>query len=182
MTEIHFRLPTWVRVIPIGDIDTAERDLTTLIATSHGQGQTGLADYESAAAEVIEGAAAQGIWLLGLVTPPNRPAALLSVTGFKVPITLDRHTTTDLLSHLEHEGGPGITGLRFVSLSYGQVALLFHRTTNSGSQAQAFVPDAPGQGCFLFTLAAQQPDRGAELSRLVHDIITSAVPTTIFER
>jgi hypothetical protein len=175
-TEVHFRLPEWVRVIPIADIDTAERNLATLIATSHEQGQSGLAEYESAASEVVEGAAAHGVWLLGLATPPGRPPALLSVTGFQLPITLDRHTTTDLLSYLEHEGGPGITGLRFARLGYGQTALLFHRTSNSGAQAQAFVPDVTGRGCFLFTLATQQPDRGAELLELVQNIITSAMP------
>lgn len=176
-TEVHFRLPEWVRLVPISDIDTAEQNLVTLIASSHAQGQSGIAEYESAASEVIEGAVDHGIWLLGLATPPGLPPALLSVTGFQVPITLDRHITTDLLSYLEHKGGPGITGLRFAPLSYGRTALLFHRSSPAGSQAQAFVPDASGRGCFLFTLAAQQPDRGAELLQLVHDIITSAMPT-----
>lgn len=173
--EVRFSLPEWVRLIPVADIDTAERNLATLIATSHDQGQSGLAEYESAAAEVVEGAAEHGVWLLGLAAPPGRPPALLSVTGFQLPVTLDRHSTTDLLSHLEQEGGPGIAGLRFAALDYGQTALLLHRTGPSGAQAQAFVPDATGRGCFLFTLAAQQPDRGAELLELVRDIVTSAM-------
>lgn len=177
---IQFPLPEWVRLIPIGDLDKAERDLVTLLSGSQdqGQGQVRLAEYESAASDVIEGAAEQGIWAIGLVTPPGRPAALLSVTGFPVPITLDRHATTDLLSHLEDQGGPGIGGLRLVPLGYAQTALLLHRTDRSGSQAQAFVPDADGQGCFLFTLAAQQPDRGPELLKLIHNIVTAAMPQT----
>jgi hypothetical protein len=177
-TMIQFPLPEWVRLIPIADVDTAERNLVQLIADSQEGGQVGLAEYESAAIDVIEGAVEQGIWVLGLATPPGRHAALLSVTGFQVPVTLDRHATTDLLSYLEDHGGPGISGLRFAQLGYGQTALLLHRTDRSGSQAQAFVPTADGRGCFLFTLAAQQPDRGPELLELIHDIITTATPQT----
>jgi hypothetical protein len=173
---IQFPMPDWVRLIPISDVDTAERNLVTLLAGPPDQGQSRLAEYESVASEVIEGAAEQGIWVLGLAIPPGRPPALLSVTGFRLPITVDRHTTTDLLSYLEDHGGPGIAGLRFVPLGYDKTALLFHRNSDSGSQAQAFVPDANGQGCFLFTLAAQHPDRGAELARLLRDIINTAMP------
>ncbi|HEV2779009.1 MAG TPA: hypothetical protein VGX25_06360 [Actinophytocola sp.] len=175
-TLIHFPLPEWVQLIPICDVDTAEQTMVNIIANSQDHGQARLAEYESAASDVIDGAIEHGIWVLGLATPPGRPAALLSVTGFQVPITLDRHTTTDLLSYLEAHGGPGIAGLRFAPLSYGQTALILHRTDSSGSQAQAFVPDADGQGCFLFTLAAQQPDRGAELLELVREIVTTAMP------
>jgi hypothetical protein len=174
MTEVHFQLPEWVRLIPIGDIDTAERNLVTILAASHDEGQAGLAEYESAAAEVVEGAAAHDIWLLGLATPPGRPPALLSVTGFQLPFALDRHATTDLLNSLEYDGG--VAGVRLAPLHYGLTALLLHRTSDAGAQAQAFVPDPTGRGCFLFTLAAQQPDRGAELLQLTHDIITSVMP------
>jgi hypothetical protein len=178
---IQFPLPEWVRLIPIGDVDKAERDLVTLLSDSQdpGQGQVRLAEYEPAASDVIEGAAEQGIWLLGVATPPDRPAALLSVTGFRVPIALDRHATTDLLSYLEDHGGPGIGGLRLAPLGYAQTALLFHRVDRSGSQAQAFVPDTDGQGCFVFTIAAQQPDRGPELLELIRDIVTAAMPQTL---
>jgi hypothetical protein len=177
---IQFPLPEWVRLIPIGDIGNAERDLVTLLTDSQeqGQGQVRLAEYESAASDVIEGAVEQGIWALGLATPPGRPAALLSVTGFRVPITLDRHATTDLLRYLEDHGGPGIGALRLAPLGYAQTALLLHRADRSGSQAQAFVPDANGQGCFLLTLAAQQPDRGPELLELIRSIVTAAMPQT----
>jgi hypothetical protein len=175
-TVIQFPLPEWVRLIPIGDVDTAEQTLVTLIADSQHDGQVGMAQYESAAIDVVGGAMEQGIWALGLATPPGRPAALLSVTGFRVPVTLDRHATTDLLSYLEDQGGPGIVGLHFAELGYGQTALLLHRTDISGSQAQAFVPDAAGQGCFLLTLAAQQQDRGPELLELVRDIVIAAMP------
>lgn len=180
---IQFSFPEWVRLIPIGDLGKAERDLVTLLsdAQDQGQGQVRLAEYESAASDVIEGAAEQGIWALGLATPPGRPAALLSVTGFRVPIAFDRHTITDLLSHLEDQGGPGIGGLRLAPLRYAQNALLLHRADRSGSQAQAFVPDAQGQGCFLFTLAAQQPDRGPELLELIRNIVTAAMPQTTLE-
>jgi hypothetical protein len=175
-TVIQFPLPEWVQLIPIGDVDTAERTLVTLIADSQDDGQVGMAEYESAAIDVVGGAIEHGIWALGLATPPGRRAALLSVTGFRVPVTLDRHATTDLLSYLEGQGGPGIVGLRFAELGYGQTALLLHRTDISGSQAQAFVPDTDGRGCFLFTLAAQEPDRGPELFELVRDIVTAATP------
>jgi hypothetical protein len=172
---LHFPLPEWIHMIPIGDADTAERDLVTLLTDSRhqGQAQIRLAEFESAASDVIAGAVDQGIWMLGLVTPPSQPAALMSVTGFRVPITLDKHTTTDLLSHLERHGGPGIAGLRFARLAHAQTALLLHRTGRSGSQAQAFIPDTDGGGCFLFTLAAPQPNRGPNLLELLHDIITT---------
>lgn len=173
---IHFPLPEWVRLIPVSDVDTAEQNLVALLTGESQEGQARQAEYESVASEVVEGAVEQGIWVLGLVTPPGRPAALLSVTGFRLPVTVDQHTTTDLLSYLEDHGGPGIAGLRFVQLDYGKTALLFHRTSDAGSQAQAFVPDANGQGCFLFTLAAQHPDRAPELAQLLLDIIASPPP------
>lgn len=177
---LQFPLPAWVRLIPIGDADTAERDLATLLVDSQppGQGHVRVAEFESVASDVVAGAVEAGVWLLALATPPGRPAALLSVTGFRVPGGLDRHTTTDLLSQLEDSGGPGMTGARLVRLEYGQTALLVHRADSSGSQAQAFVPDAEGGGCFLFTLAAQQPDRGPELLELIRAVVTAAAPRT----
>jgi hypothetical protein len=112
-------------------------------------------------------------WMFALVTPPGRPAALLSVTGFQVPGARDRHATTDLLSDLEDRGGPGIAGARLARLEHGRTVLLLHRADSSGSQAQAFVPDADGGGCFLFTLAARQPDRGPDLLELIRVVVTA---------
>ncbi|HEX6354037.1 hypothetical protein [Actinophytocola sp.] len=175
---LQFPLPEWVRLIPMGDSDTAEGDLVALLsdAQPERQGFVRGAEFESIASDVVAGAVEAGIWLLALATPPGRPAALLSVTGFRVPGTADQYTTTDLLSQLEDRGGPGIEGARLTRLEHGQTALLMHRTDSSGSQAQAFVPDADGGGCLLFTLAAPQPDRGPELLELICEVVTAAVP------
>ena len=170
----YFAVPGWVRLIPVADLGTAERHLVDLLVDSPDQtrAQARLAEFESAASDVVEGAAEHGIWLLGLATPPGRPAALLSVTGFRMP--LGRHGSTELLSHLEDQGGPGIDGLRLVPLDYGRTAVVLHRVDRSGSQGQAFVPDAEGDGCFVFTLAAPEPDRGPELLDLVREIVAAA--------
>jgi hypothetical protein len=60
--------------------------------------------------------------------------------------------------------------------AYGQTAVLLHRVDRSGSQGQAFVPDAEGDGCFVFTLAAPQPDRGPELLDLAREIVVASTP------
>jgi hypothetical protein len=175
---LQFPLPGWVRLLPVGTTGSAEQDLVTTLADAppEGHGLVRGAEFESVASDVIAGAVGVGSWLLALATPPGRPAALLSVTGFQVPGTAGRHTTTELLSQLADRGGPGMAGASLVRLEHGQTVLLTHHTDSSGSEAQAFVPDADGRGCFLFTLAASQPDRGPELLGLIRDVVTTAVP------
>lgn len=168
---VRFPLPEWVRLVPIAAADAAERTLTELIADSQEDGQTGRAEYEAAASDVIEGAVDQGVWALGLATPPGAPAALLAVTGFTLPVAFDRHATTALLNLVEDQGAHGT---RLVRLDYGQTALLLHRRDRSGAQAQAFVPDPDGGGCFVLTLAATQPDRGPELLDLLRAVVAVA--------
>jgi hypothetical protein len=175
---ISIPLPDWVHTVRIDDADTATERLTRLLAGSQERGRVGLGELESAASQVVEGAVERGVRMLGLVRPPGRPAALLSVAALELDTPLDRHAATELRSFLADRGGAGVTGLRTLPVEgLGKVVLL-HRIDPSGAQAQAVIAESDGTHWYLLTLAAQQADRGPELQQLLEDLVAVAVALT----
>jgi hypothetical protein len=175
---ISIPLPDWVRTVRIDgrdDVEGATTRLAGLLAEARELGRVGLGELDSAACEVVEGAVEQGVRLLGLVRPPGRPAALLSVAALELETPLDQHVATHLATYLTDRGGPGVTDLRSMPVEgLGRVVLL-HRVDASGAQAQAVIAEPNGRHWYLLTLAAQQADRGPELQRLLGDLVGAAV-------
>ena len=175
---ISIPLPDWVQTVRIDDPDGATQQLTRLLAGAQERGRVGLGELESAASQVVEGAVEQGVRMLGLVRPPGRPAALLSVAALELETPLDGPAATQLTSFLADRGGPGVTGLRSKPAGELGKVVLLHRVDPSGAQAQAVVAEPDGRHWYLLTLAAQQPDRGPELQELLEDLIGAAVAVT----
>ena len=175
---ISIPLTDWVRTVRIDgrdDVEAATLRLAELLAAARERGRVGLGELESAASEVVEGAVEQGVRLLGLVRPPGRPAALLSVAALELETPMDQHVATELTTHLADRGGPGVTGLRSMPVEgLGRVVLL-HRVDASGAQAQAVIAESDGSHWYLLTLAAPQADRGPELQSLLTDLVGAAV-------
>jgi hypothetical protein len=165
---IRLALPEWVRTIRLHDVETATREFTDLLAAAQERGRVGRGELESAASQVVEEAFEQGVRVLGLVRPPGRPAALLSVLGLDLGAPLDDRA---LRAFLLDRGGPGICGLRSFDVEgVGRVVTL-HRSDASGAQAQAVLADPDGENWYLLTLAAQDTSRGAELQDLLVGLI-----------
>lgn len=172
---ISIPLPDWVQTVRIDDPDTATQQLTQLLTDAQERGRVGAGELESAASQVVEGAVEQGVRMVGLVRPPGRPAALLSVAALDLQTPLDQHAATELTSFLGDRGGPGVTDLRTLPAGrFGKVVTL-HRVDPSGAQAQAVVAEADGERWYLLTLAAQQHDRGPELQELLEELVGAGV-------
>ena len=174
---VRLALPDWVHPVPLGDVDTATARLADVLAEAQERGRVGRGELEAAASQVVEEAFEQGLWLLCLVRPPGRPAALLSVLGVEAPTGMDEHAATDLASVLEDRGGPGLSGVQKVPLDELGTAVLAHRVDASGAQAQAVVAEAAGGAWYLLTLASQDGDRGAELHGVLLDLVHTATAT-----
>jgi hypothetical protein len=175
---ISIPLPDWVRTVRIDgrdDVESATTRFAGLLAEARERGRVGLGELESAACEVVEGAVEQGVWLLGLVRPPGRPAALLSVAALGLETPLDRHAVTHLTTYLADRGGTGVADLRSMPVESLGTVVLLHRVDASGAQAQAVIAEPNGSHWYLLTLAAPEADRGPELQRLLGDLVGAAV-------
>lgn len=174
---VKISVPPWVHTVRVDDVETATLRLTELLVEAQERGHVGRGELESAASQIVEEAFERGVRLLGLVRPPGAPAALLSVLALDLDTPLNEHAATDLTSFLADRGGPGVTDLRKVEIDgLGKVVFL-HRANASGAQAQAVVAEPDGERWYLLTVAAQQPDRGPELQRLLEELVTTATPT-----
>lgn len=176
---ISIPLPDWVRTVRIDDAEepgAATEHFTELLVRAQERGRVGRAELESAASQVVEGAAEQGVRVLGLVRPPGRPAALLSVAALELETPLDATAATELTGRLADRGGPGVTGLRSMPVDGLGTVVLLHRTGESGAQAQAVIAEADGRHWYLLTLAAQDGERGPELQSLLAELVGAATP------
>ena len=172
---ITFPLPEWVYPIPLGQVDTAQQELTELLVEFHDQGEVRRAEFESMAHQTIEEAFDEGIWLLALARPPGQPAALLSVVGIEVPALRDEDSVVELTCSLDE---PGVSALRILDLPGLGPAVSMIRDDASGSQAQVLLTEPDRGAGFLLTLAAPRADRGPELRELLNQLVSRAGSVT----
>lgn len=172
---IKLPLPDWVRTIRLHDAETATSELTELLAEAQDRGRVGRGELESAASQVVDEALEQGVRLLGLVRPPGRPAALLSGLGLRLETPLDGPATVAMSAYLADRGGPGVQGVRTVSVDGVGPVVSLHRRDASGAQAQAVIAEPDGEHWYLLTLASQDGERGAELQDLLLELVHGAV-------
>jgi len=174
---IKLSLPGWVRTVRLHDPDSATAEFTELLAQVQERGRVGRGELESAASQVVDGAFEHGVRLLGLVQPPGRPAALLSVLGLQLRLPMDGPAAAAMSAFLADRGGPGVQSLRTEPVDGVGPVVSLHRRDASGAQAQAVIAEPDGEHWYLLTLAGQDPTRGAELQDLLQDLVLGATVT-----
>jgi hypothetical protein len=176
---MRLAIPEVARQLPLDRPELAVRELASIIGELRPRS---MVDLELVAADAVDAARDEGVFLMAVVTPPDAAPALLTGVVLEVPPDWVAQTADLLRDSLEDVGGPDVRETITLDTALGPAVLVQRipgvEQARAGrpltAQLQAFVPE-PGTGrMVLLTLASPSAHGWAGHQRLFGELVASA--------